>query len=191
LREEWRRERADRAARLEALTISNAEVRETEEGTVVEPLPMTAILERVRWKLDGWPRRVDRALFVPREGGVDWLDSASSLFGWLQRSAGTLLWRRQVGCVGKEEFFSELRRTATAYRAVESLPHEPPIENHYYACQTPPAGDGSTPPRKEPSSNKFSSCESAQEQVAIGLTNFESLSVSATGATLLELLALG
>ena len=42
-------------------------------------------------------------------------------------------------------------------------------------------------PRAEPSSNKFSSCELAQEQVVIGLIDFESLSVSPTKETLLEL----
>lgn len=45
------------------------------------------------------------------------------------------------------------------------------------------------PPRAEPSSNKFSSCDSAQEQVANRLTDFVSLSVSTTKETLLELLA--
>jgi len=46
---------------------------------------------------------------------------------------------------------------------------------------------GVPPPRTKPSSNKFSSCDSAQEQVATGLTDFESLSVSPTKGTLLEL----
>ena len=46
---------------------------------------------------------------------------------------------------------------------------------------------GGQPPRAEPSSNKFSSCELAQEQVANGLTDFESLSVSPSKGTLLEL----
>lgn len=109
-----------------------------------EPLPMSAILDRVRRHADGWPCRVDQSLFVPRAGGVDWLGSAAGLFGWLQTQAGKIYWHRTVGCVTKDEFFCELRRTATKYLAVETLPHEPPVPGHYYCGGNVTGGDGST-----------------------------------------------
>ena len=45
------------------------------------------------------------------------------------------------------------------------------------------------PPRAKPSLNALTVLVLTQEQVANGLTDFESFSVSATSATLLELLA--
>lgn len=110
----------------------------------VVPLEMAEVLRRIRAKTGDWPRRVDATLFIDDSHGVNWLESAASFFGWLQSKVGTVHWHRTLGCVGREEVYSELRRTSQRYRAVENMPHEPAIEGHYYACQQPASGNGET-----------------------------------------------
>jgi len=124
-------------------TVTNATVERDEQGKAsTHPLPMVDVLRRIRAATDNWPRSVDHALFVD-DGGVHWLESTASAFGWLQSTIGTLRWHRAVGCVSREEVFAELRRTAMRYEAVEELPHEPTLPGHYYACKMPSPGDGS------------------------------------------------
>jgi hypothetical protein len=120
--------------------ITNARV--VEDLTV--PRPMPAILDSIRQATDNWPRRVGSSLFTFEKGSVAWLQSAPSLFGFLGAKAGRPpVFQKEPGCHTKEEVFHELRRTATDYRAVELIPHEPPIEGHFYACDIPEPGDGS------------------------------------------------
>jgi hypothetical protein len=114
-------------------------------GKQVNPFGMSKIIQRVRQITDDWPRRVGGRLFVPAEGGgVSWLESASSLFGYLGSATGVVRWFKGVGCHSKEETFAELCRVATPYDAVETLPHWPRLPNHYYACTFPEPGDGYT-----------------------------------------------
>ena len=107
------------------------------------PLPMNIILEKTLADTDRWPRRVGGSLFVD-DGGIQWLGRSSALFGWLANKCGVIQWHRKTGCVSKDEFFAELQRVAKAYDAIETLPHYPTIEDHYYACKTPEPGDGKT-----------------------------------------------
>ena len=119
--------------------IGNARVR----GESVVPIPMSDIITAVKQGCEDWPRRVENALFTHEpEEGVCWLDAPASLFGWLSRHHGIIEWRRNIGCVTKEEFFAELVRTAPRYDAIEELPHEPPVQGHYYACPKIEPGDG-------------------------------------------------
>ena len=113
-------------------------------GKTVDPIRMEAILDLVAKAMDGWPRRVGNALFADDpKFGICWLETASSLFGWMSRRQGVILWARGTGCVTREELFCELQRTATDYETIERVPHEPQIPRHYYACETPEPGDGS------------------------------------------------
>ena len=90
-----------------------------------------------------WPRRVDTSLFVDEQPhGIGWPSSSAALFGFLATKTGRINWHKGVGFITKEEFYAELRRTATRYDSVESLPHEPALPTHYYACGFPAAGDG-------------------------------------------------
>ncbi len=66
--------------------------------------------------------RVDDALFVDDpDRGISWLGNPADLYGWLSARLGNVVWRRGLGCVTKEEVFAEVRRTAKAYRAIETL----------------------------------------------------------------------
>jgi hypothetical protein len=127
-------------------SIANAEIVDMGDGQrQTTPLTMTEVVQRIIDNTDNWPRRVEKSLFI-HEGetiSVSWLDSPSSLFGWLGRKCGTIRWSKVLGCVTKEETYSELCRTATAYATVEQLPHEPMIDGHYYACGAIEPGDGS------------------------------------------------
>jgi hypothetical protein len=111
----------------------------------VIPYPMAEIVQNIRKWLRDWPRRVGDALFVPADdGGISWLESSSSLFGYLASKTAPVRYYRGVGCATKDETFAEVRRTAHSYEAVETLPHHPPMAGHYYACTIPTPGDGRT-----------------------------------------------
>ncbi len=89
-----------------------------------------------------WPRRVGGTLFVDDpEHGLYQFSKNAELFGWLQRKA-SVEWYRNVGCVSRDEVFSELQRTVQAYRAIESFPHFPAFHDHYYSHPTVEPGDG-------------------------------------------------
>ncbi len=89
------------------------------------PLPMAHVLAEINAATDGWPRRIDQALFVPDGLGVSWLDSDAATFGWLNSLTGTIHWSKKMGCVSKAEVVDELVRTAQRCLAIEELPHYP------------------------------------------------------------------
>jgi len=112
-------------------------------STETFPLTMEQIIEGANKLTGGWPRRVGSALFVDDiEHGIGWLESTGALFGYFQRRTGICRWCASVGCVKKEELFAELRRSAQRYLAIEQFPHEPKLDNHYYACRDYEPGDG-------------------------------------------------
>ncbi len=117
---------------------------EGKEKRVVYPISMDEIITRLDRQTDGWPRRVDGALFVhDPHHGIAWLEKPQATFGWLHRRVGKVTWHAGRSMVGREELHAELRRTARNYVAVENVPHEPPMAGHYYACDDTPPGDGS------------------------------------------------
>ncbi|MCC7421733.1 MAG: PriCT-2 domain-containing protein [Planctomycetaceae bacterium] len=116
---------------------------ETDDGTIIEPFPMPKIIAEINERTNGWPRRIGPALFVDDKGAISWLQSSSSVFGYIGTATNIPPeFLRSPACHSRDDVFAELRRTATAYRAVETLPHEPPIPEHYYACKIPEPGDG-------------------------------------------------
>lgn len=123
-------------------TLSNAAVEWDDGVAKVSPLPMEEIIASLYELTNGWPRRVESALFVHEADGIHWLENSSSLFGWLSRKTGVVEWRKAVGCVSKDELYQQLRRSAEAYLAIEHQPHFPPMAGHYYACTIPPSGGG-------------------------------------------------
>lgn len=124
--------------------ISNA----LEGGDELVPLCMEQIRDRISRATGDWPRRVGGNLFVhDTTHGLDepvyWITSTSALFGYLgAKTSQSPRMHKKTGYHTKEEIYSELQRSASAYNAVESYPHEPPIEGHYYACTTPEPGSG-------------------------------------------------
>lgn len=113
------------------------------ERPIYIPRPMTRILADVGEITDDELRRVSSTLFVPSPNGVDWLESADALFGWIgSQSIDPPRFSKEAGMHSKSEVFAELRRTAPAFDAVETVPHEPPMPGHYYVGDTPEAGNG-------------------------------------------------
>ncbi len=122
--------------------VSNARLEKDGDSVHVIPIPMADVVTRILAATDNWPRRVGGALFAHDPRGLHWLESASSLFGWLADRCGIIDWRRAQGCVSKEETYHQLRRVCTQYEAIEQLPHEPVIAGHYYMGDAPGPGDG-------------------------------------------------
>lgn len=91
-----------------------------------------------------WPRRIGGQLFIHHRKKIFWLDRQDALFGWL----GSVThfppkFSRNPDCHTMGQVFCELKRTAENYLAIEHIPHEPPIPDHYYACEPLEPGDGS------------------------------------------------
>jgi hypothetical protein len=124
-----------------AATVDESEITNVDGD---DPLGMAKIIGRIHNETDGWPRRIDQALFISDAHGIAWIASPSALFGWLHSCTGkSIVWHnKRAGLITKEELFSELRRTSKKYTAVEELPHEPQLPGHFYACKTPDPGDG-------------------------------------------------
>jgi hypothetical protein len=127
-------------------TVTNASTSDAEgDGKKAVPLTMAQIISRTAEQTGDWPRRVGTALFVDDSAhGIAWLERSADLFGWLHRRVGKVRWRDSIGCVRQPEFFSELRRTSKQYAAIETLPHEPLMADHYYSCGSITPGDGAT-----------------------------------------------
>jgi hypothetical protein len=122
--------------------LSNAE--RVGEGQDQETIPksLAEILVNVDKVTGGWPRRVGATLFVDDPAhGLGHFTKIDQLFGWLSSKAA-VSWYKSTGCVGRGEVFSELQRTAQAYRAIEAFPHFPPFADHYYAHRKIEFGSG-------------------------------------------------
>jgi len=126
--------------------IANAEIIETDRSKDFVPLSMPGIIGNVMSATGGWPRRVGSALFVHEgKNRVDWIDKTAGLVGYLGSKTGVPpAFYRHPCCHSAAQLHAELQRTAEAYDAVETLPHEPPIESHYYTCSMPTPGNGET-----------------------------------------------
>ena len=143
---------------------ANADVRDYGDHVQTNPIRLPDIIHELFKRTDGWPRRVGDDLFIDhgeqkankKEDGekgdgerrlalapdrIQWTRKTSTLFSDLQKRT-VVEWRQNTGCVTKDELFEALRRDSQRYEGVELLPHEPPIVSHYYACETPAAGDG-------------------------------------------------
>lgn len=127
------------------LPICNLDV----DGNSAVPLPMNEICRRITENCGGWPRRVDKTLFVHDTEApgrpVFWLERNPQLWAWVGgRTNQPPRFERQSDCHTKEETFYRLAQLAQNYNAVETLPHVPPIENHYYADPELPPPTGET-----------------------------------------------
>lgn len=127
-------------------TIRNSDVEHNAKGEAVQvPRPMASILSDVDRLTGGWPCRVGRALFIDDGGRIDWLENTPALAGYLGTTTGRPpLFIKSAGFHSLAEVTAELQRTAKSYIAVETLPHEPLFEGHYYCCGSAEPGDGET-----------------------------------------------
>jgi hypothetical protein len=129
------------------ITNAEAEYYEDDEGKECRKttaLEMSEILTRIFVATDGWPKRIGDSLFVHDYANkeIRWLKSTPALFGWLGQNCGVIPWYRAVGCHSKEETFQQVVAAAESFIAAETLPHEPPIAGHYYACEDLPEATG-------------------------------------------------
>ena len=109
----------------------------------VTPLPMADIIDAIKQRTGGQPFRVGNGLFSHETGRIEWIVNTSSFFAFVGAKAGVPAEFRRSPCVhGKQEVFEGWKRQATEFEAVETMPHEPPMAGHFYACSIPPAGDG-------------------------------------------------
>lgn len=107
------------------------------------------IRTRLSAKTGDWPRRVGSALFVPDGNrGPLFLTKPVDLFAWIQcifpsNSENLIQWSdRGTTMVSRTELHAYLSQTATRYEAIESAPHEPMLEGHFYIHPTVSDGDG-------------------------------------------------
>lgn len=122
---------------------------QTEDGLQSEasPLSITEVERDIKDLTGDWPRNVGGQLFIPRSGGrgISWLPDADALFAYLGYATNRPpIIKSGAGFHPKREIFSHLQRQTTSYVAVEELPHEPPIANHFYACPAVASGTGDT-----------------------------------------------
>lgn len=131
-----------RTPRPDVATIANCQMVDGDDGKpTTHPLNMADIITTANRVTDQWPRRVAAALFVHAGADVHFIRTEAALFGFYHSQAN-VHWTKGARYVTKAELFAEIARTATAYDAVELLPHEPRLPGHYYVCGDIPAGDG-------------------------------------------------
>ena len=116
---------------------------ESVEKRVKIGLPISVVAADLLRIKKGWPRAIGGMPFVSEsEGCVTIFSKPSHLFGWIN-SQSTSTWGCGEDFPTKEEFFSGCVRHLEQFDAVEITPHFPAIPKHYYATETPAAGDGS------------------------------------------------
>jgi hypothetical protein len=112
---------------------SNCSTSQAEGESVVQPLPISDIHERLSQAITpGWPKRVGETLFTqtPSYEPV-YLDSSNRLFAYIHASA-QVDWKGGSGLVTKDQFYEYLRISAEKYDAIENCPHWPPLHGIYY-----------------------------------------------------------
>ncbi len=113
------------------------------DGKKVVPRPIEHVVNELWEMTDNWPRRVQESLFVHQGDEVSWLMNPASLMAWFGlRTGATVDFSQKSGLFSKSELFAALQQSAEQYKSVESLPHEPLMEGHYYTCGEYPDGDG-------------------------------------------------
>ena len=106
------------------------------------PLAAPHLLRILQSLTGGWPRLVDGRLVVPRADGTPLvLASSQQLFAWVHRFAH-VHWETKPGYLRKSEFFHFTRQNAEEFRALETLPHVPPLDGNLYHLPELPVPDG-------------------------------------------------
>lgn len=106
-------------------------------GEGIRALPITEISKNLLSATGNWPRRIDSLLFVDEGGKIRHLEDRDALFAWIHEKA-LVSWANGQddngnSLITKAEFIAHLQVASQHYAAVEEFPHEPPMENHYYA----------------------------------------------------------
>lgn len=118
----------------------NYEIEEKEIGkrkiTEKHPRQINELIRDLHIRLLGAPYRVGEELFDRDRdtGEISYIYDTADLFSWIARKTNTLVdWSKIDGGVTKQEFFSALKRSATAYSAISFVPDYPVREDVYYS----------------------------------------------------------
>ena len=139
-------------------------------GEGIKALPIATISKTLFEATGNWPRRVGSLLFADEDGKIRYFEDRDALFAWIHERVA-LYWSpgqddNSVSLATKAEFMSHLQSAAQCYDAVEELPHEPPMDNHYYAWR-PPANLTATGEYLERLVAFFDNAETPQDRVLI------------------------
>jgi hypothetical protein len=123
----------------------------TDDGKVVQTrvgLPLQALAGQAHMITKGWPRRVGPLLFAEVEGPRPlWLERPPQLMAWLSSHLPggddkRVRWGDADDMVSEARFHAYLAQTVREYAAVETFPHHPLIDGHYYCHPPASGGDG-------------------------------------------------
>jgi hypothetical protein len=124
------------------IVLSNFAISRRDDGPAYrEGLPLEDLRTALWEHTGGWPKRVGDTLFVVMDGRPVFLETPAQLLAWVDNQFH-VDWHRGSDCISQERFFENLRMTAQAYEAIETLPHFPPLPDTYYLHRELPTGDG-------------------------------------------------
>jgi hypothetical protein len=116
-------------------------VLDAKKNRVKEALPLTEITKVLFELTGGWPKRAGGRLFIRDGAAIRYFDNESDLFSYLN-TIGKVFWtpgtQTKTGTtITKHEFFLHLLSVAEKFDAVESIPRQPAITNHYSLWSAP------------------------------------------------------
>jgi hypothetical protein len=120
-----------------------------EPKTRVEQVGLAAavLARRIMAHAGDWPKRVGQQLFVADHHRVRYLESTDAVFAFIgsqfRGQANAVKWGRAEDMVTHGQLVAQLRVAAEEFESVESFPHEPSLERHYYLYPPLQGGDGS------------------------------------------------
>ena len=105
-------------------------------------LALSDICHELYQLTSGWPRRVDKTLFVLGANfKARYLETAAQLFAWFDAQA-FVDWGHYSDMVSQERFLAHLQETAQRYETVEQFPRWPPFPSGYYLHPPMPVTEG-------------------------------------------------
>jgi hypothetical protein len=103
----------------------------TRVGDKKKALDITEIAADLQKRTGGWPKRVDKVLFVQHGHEPRYLEKEADLLAWARRQ-GPVDWADGGRFTSQGQFLSDLRANVERFDAVETLPHWPAIPGIYY-----------------------------------------------------------
>lgn len=119
-----------------------AEVDENGKSKGKPPLPIGRLYANLAEQTRGFPFLCSGQLMAVEHGIVKVLSNKDAFFAWLAAIFKCLIdWKSPAGgYVTQAQFYEHVRRVAPRYVGIASIPHEPPLKDHFYVCPLPPPG---------------------------------------------------
>lgn len=119
---------------------------EGEKKSVYFPLSAKEAVQKVQVATDGYLKRTGSLLFGHKpntDEDIHFITKATELTAYVSGISGNnTRFLKGVGYLTPTELHHECSRTLPNFSAIERLPHEPKIKDHYYACNFPKSGKG-------------------------------------------------